>query len=305
MATQPDLRAGPAQSTGADPDSSRLVSRAVKLVVSLAFYIVTESRRALLRIFGRTPPARVVGIYYHHVLSGQRQSFARQLDHLLRWTRPLRADESEPLIPGARYSMVTVDDGWKSFADNAAPELERRDIPVAIFAISDRLGQSVDGIEFDRLLNQEELRALNSRVVTIGSHGATHAKMTTLNEQDAMRELRESRAKLAGILGREVTIFSFPYGEYCDALIPMCREAGYQRIFTSVPEPANPSQFALGRVRVDPTDLPLEFHLKLMGAYRWLPMAVAFKRRLLSSSPAASRANAQPREIPAVQKNSA
>ncbi len=39
----------------------------------------------------------------------------------------------------------------------------------------------------------------------------------------------------------------------------------------------------MGRVRVDPTDWPLEFHLKLMGAYRWLPMAIALKRRLLAT----------------------
>ena len=198
MAVQPEPRAEAAQSTGAmDSESPRIVTRLVKFVISLAFYLVTESWRVLLRMFGRTPPPDAVVIYYHHVLSAQRQSFARQLDHLLRWTRPLRADASEPLTPDARYSIVTVDDGWKSFADNAVPELARRNIPVAIFAISDRLGQSVDGIDFDRLLNADELRALNSGVVTIGSHGATHAKMTALSEQDAYRELariaREAR----------------------------------------------------------------------------------------------------------------
>lgn len=283
-----------------DSESPRMASRLVKFLISLGFYAVTELWRVvLLRIFGRTLPPSAVVIYYHHVLKDQRERFSRQLDHLLRWTHPLRADEPVPLTADARYSMVTADDGWKSFADNAIPELTRRNIPVAIFAISDRLDRSVDGIEFDRLVSADELRALEGTLVTIGSHTATHAKMTALNESDAMRELRESRGQLASILGRDVKMFCFPYGAYSDALIPMCREAGYDRVFTCMPELANPSLFVLGRVRVDPSDWRLEFHLKLMGAYRWLPIAIALKRRLLGAIRGNSRVVDRATRVPA------
>jgi peptidoglycan/xylan/chitin deacetylase (PgdA/CDA1 family) len=280
-----------------DSESPRLASRVLKFVISLAFYVITESWRLVLRGLGKMPPPAAMIIYYHHVLSEQRRNFARQLDHLARWTTPLRADNLEPLAAGVRYSIVTVDDGWKSFADNAVPELQRRNIPVTIFAISDRLGQSVDGIEFDRLVSLDELRALNSGVVTIGSHGATHARMTTLSEQDAYRELRESREKLSSITGHAVTMFCFPYGAYSDELSPICRKAGYQRIFTCLPVLADFSNFVQGRVRVDPTDLPIEFHLKLMGAYRWLPMAIALKRRVRSAIRGGSRVTEESREI--------
>ena len=142
-----------------DPDTPRFVSRLLKVcdrpgVLSR----IGELARRCYVSFGRTPTPNAVVIYYHHVLADQRARFARQLDHLQRWTTPLRADQKEPLKPNGRYSMVTVDDGWKSFADNAVPELVRRNIPVSIFAISDRLGQSVDGITFDRLVSADELR---------------------------------------------------------------------------------------------------------------------------------------------------
>ena len=282
-----------------DSEAPRRASRLLKFLIGLAFYAATEGWRAALKLAGKSPTATAVVIYYHHVLSDQRENFSRQLDHLLRWTHPIRADFSEPMMPNGRYSIVTVDDGWKSFADNAVPELEQRKIPVAMFAISDRLGRSVDGISFDRLVTPDELRALTSRGVTIGSHTASHAKMTALSEQEASSELRESRGQLVGILGHDVTMFCFPYGAYTDALIPICREAGYDRVFTCVPEPAIQSEFVVGRVRVDPTDWPLEFHLKLMGAYRWLPMAIALKRRLRSAIRGTSRAKAQSPEIPA------
>jgi peptidoglycan/xylan/chitin deacetylase (PgdA/CDA1 family) len=123
--------------------------------------------------------------------------------------------------------------------------------------------------------------------------------MTALSEQDALRELRESREKLQAITGHEVGSFCFPYGAYSEELIPLCREAGYQRVFTCMPALADPSQFVLGRVRVDPTDLPLEFHLKLMGAYRWLPMAIGWKRRVLTALRGGSRSVSRSKSVPA------
>ena len=302
---QLEPRAHAANSIGAmDPDSPRIVPRLVKFVISLAFHVASESWRMLLRALGKAPQPGAIVIYYHHVLSSERERFARQLDHLLRWTKPLSTDASAPLSPDARYSMLTADDGWKSFADNAVGEIERHNIPVTIFAISDRLGQSVDEITFDRLVTADELRALNSQLVTIGSHTASHVKMTTLDEHEAMCELRESRSRLGAILGREVTTFCFPYGAYRDDLIPLCREAGYERVFTCVPTLADPSRFVLGRVRVDPSDWPLEFHLKLMGAYRWLPMAIEWKRRLLTPIRGTSRRETQTPHIPVPQESS-
>ena len=84
------------------------------------------------------------------------------------------------------------------------------------------------------------------------------------------------------MLGREFDLFAFPYGGFNQDLIKICREAGYKRIFTTLPYPAElgPGEFVSGRVSVEPTDWPIEFSLKLDGAYRWLPIAFAAKRKL-------------------------
>jgi peptidoglycan/xylan/chitin deacetylase (PgdA/CDA1 family) len=282
MAAQSERSSEPAHTPVAmDSESPRPASRVIKFAISLAFYAVSEVWRFVLKIAGRPLPPSAVVIYYHHVLAKDRARFSRQLDDLVRWTKPLAADHGQPLAAGSRYSIVTVDDGWKSFADNAVPELELRHIPVTMFAISDRLGESVDGISFDRLVTAEELRRLKSPIVTIGSHTATHAKMTELDGEHAVRELRESRERLTELLAQDVGMFCFPYGAYNETLVASCRDAGYERVFTCMPKPANPHEFVIGRVRVDPTDWPLEFHLKLMGAYRWLPMAISLKREIL------------------------
>jgi hypothetical protein len=41
-------------------------------------------------------------------------------------------------------------------------------------------------------------------------------------------------------------------------------------------------EFLSGRVKAEPTDWPLEFRLKLLGAYRWLPYAIKWKFMILS-----------------------
>ena len=88
-------------------------------------------------------------------------------------------------------------------------------------------------------------------------------------------------------MSREIRLFSFPYGAENDRLVDLCREAGYERVFTILPRLAllDPQEYVTGRVVVDPTDWPLEFRLKLLGAYRWLPRAFAWKRKLFPAPP--------------------
>ena len=43
------------------------------------------------------------------------------------------------------------------------------------------------------------------------------------------------------------------------------------------------TEFVVGRVATDPGDWPIEFRLKLMGAYRWIAFAHAFTRMLPSA----------------------
>jgi hypothetical protein len=86
-------------------------------------------------------------------------------------------------------------------------------------------------------------------------------------------------------LNQRITLFSFPYGEFNERLIQLCREAGYERVFTILPKPAfaDPQEFVTGRIAVNPTDWKLEFRLKILGAYQWFPAVSAWKQKLFGS----------------------
>ncbi len=264
-----------------------MFKRILKLAISVGFFTAALLKILLLRLGGKSPEALCVVLYYHSVPLKSRNKFARQMDTLVRWTNPISADSRAPLSPGTLYSAVTFDDGFESFLENALPELERREIPSTVFVVTGSLGRSTDWVGYpEKIMSREQLLQIPSRLVTIGSHTVTHPVLPNVSEEVARFELAQSREQLEQGLLRKITLFSFPYGAFNEALVKCCKAAGYERVFTTLPFPAfaDPCEFVTGRVCVEPTDWRIEFLLKLFGAYRWLPIAFSLQRKLRSNS---------------------
>lgn len=231
-------------------------------------------------------------LYYHQVRSENRAAFGRQMDLLLRSATPTRADRTKALNVDTHYVAVTFDDGYQNVIDNALPELQKRGIPATLFIITEALGRYPDWLSnpsdaarLQMVVSPDQLRQLRPEVMDVGSHTMTHLRLTTLTEERAKQEIAESRVKLEGILKRDIRLFSFPFGAMNQRLVELCLESGYARVFSISPTLAlrNPAEFITGRVSVEPTDWTLEFRLKVMGAYQWLPAIHDLKRRVLSS----------------------
>ncbi|HJT71378.1 MAG TPA: polysaccharide deacetylase family protein [Terriglobales bacterium] len=238
---------------------------------------------AVLQLLGLPPQARCVALYYHSVSCSQRTKFARQMDILNRWTKAIRADRRAALQAGKRYSIVTFDDAFESVFRNALPELEKRGIPATVFVIAGVMGRTTGWEGYpERTMTPDEIKGMRSDLVMIGSHTLNHSPLCSLSEPEVKTEISESRKRLEELLHRKITLFSFPYGGFRDYMIEWCKEAGYERVFTTLPYLAlsDPQEFLTGRISVEPDDWLLEFRLKLLGAYRWLPCAFSLKRRL-------------------------
>ena len=70
----------------------------------------------------------------------------------------------------------------------------------------------------------EELRALDPRVVSIGSHTLTHPILPLSSPQEIETEVSQSRARLEASLQRPVETFAYPNGAY-DEVVHQCAQA--------------------------------------------------------------------------------
>jgi peptidoglycan/xylan/chitin deacetylase (PgdA/CDA1 family) len=262
-----------------------ITERGVKVAISVLWYSGDELSRGLMRLAGRRPAARFVVLYYHEVPEEARTRFARQMQALSRGATVVRAAHAGPLPDERSYVAITFDDAFRSVRRNAVPELLSRGFPATIFVPVDCLGKKPswdmsNGVD-DQVMTGDELRSL-PKLIELGSHTLSHPHLTRMDVARLRQEVTASRHKLAELLGTDVSLLAFPYGEYDARAVDTCSQAGYQRVFGIDPWPADPAgrDFVRGRVPVDPTDGPLMFHLKTRGAYGWMIHASALKRKL-------------------------
>ena len=242
-----------------------------------------------MRIAGRSLRGTCVVLCYHEVTAEERYKFAQQLDVLLRYAKPIRADTNGCLEKAVRHAAILFHDGYRNVIENALPELARRRIPTTLFIPTRYVGEFPGWIDDEGhrnarevIVTADELKSLDQDLVSFASHSRTHPNLLLLTEEEAREELVKSKLELEEMIGRPVTLFGFPYGAHDGAVVEWCKEAGYQRVFTIEPKLAfsEPGEYVTGSVNVSPMDWMLEFKLKLLGAYRWLPSAFVLKRKI-------------------------
>ena len=270
-----------------------MLIRIVKCCVSLLVYFYDQFRSNINRVLGLENPGSWVVLYYHAVTRKQRRRFANQMENLIKFARPVPAYFKEPIPKGIHHVAVTFDDGFVSVIENAIPELVARQIPCTIFVPTGSLGKhptwaNDQGHPFYRenVISANQLKSLDCELISIGSHCVTHLNLLLLVEQEIRKELIESREMLELILRQDIKLLSFPHGAYNQRILDLARQAGYLRVFTISPDIcfSSSEKYVIGRVNVDPDDWYMEFRLKSLGSYRWLPVAYRLKRKILELS---------------------
>jgi peptidoglycan/xylan/chitin deacetylase (PgdA/CDA1 family) len=183
------------------------------------------------------------------------------------------------LSSGKQNVAITFDDAFVSVAENALPELAKHGFHSTIFVPAGLLGSrpawsmesgSLDANEI--VMSTVRIATLPSHLIALGSHSSAHFHLSQLCSGDAWNEIKGSRSKLQKLTARDIRFFAFPYGDYNAETLQLCRDAGYDCVFSTIPRPVdtNGSDFVRGRVKVEPFDGSLEFFLKYNGAYAWI-----------------------------------
>ena len=143
------------------------------------------------------------------------------------------------------YPEITFDDGHVSNFDIALPALAARNLTATFFLTVGWMGTR------SGYMNWNQVRALHASGQRIGAHGWSHTLLTHCDRNALTTELNTARLTLEDKLGAPITIMSLPGGRFDDRVLAACQAAGYQHVFTSIPQ-ADPAAlpFLLGRVNL-------------------------------------------------------
>lgn len=137
--------------------------------------------------------------------------------------RPLDVLCAETALRGD--AALTFDDGLRDVFDVAYPFLKENQIPFTAFVLSGKLGQP-------GYLTAEQLKTLSDDpLVTIGSHGVSHAHLSRLSESEQKEELETSKAELERLLQKPVRYFAYPFGDFSETTLRLVQDAGYEAAF--------------------------------------------------------------------------
>ena len=132
-----------------------------------------------------------------------------------------------PLPP--RPVLITVDDGFADFADNALPALLERNLPSTLYVTTGACaGQPRETVlPAATMLRYADLPGLEAAGVEIGAHSHTHRQLDLLPAREVASELSASHDLLAQALGHRIRSFAYPHGYWRSRVRRLVGAAGF------------------------------------------------------------------------------
>lgn len=187
-------------------------------------------------------------------------------------------------LPG-KSIIITFDDGYLSFYENAFRSLLSRNMRAVVFVPVNYIGKTnnwdVQLLGKNYLhMDKTQLKIICDNGMEIGSHTLRHIYLNNLSDKILERELNESKTKLEEIVNNTVQTVSYPFGRFNKRVL-----AAAKKYYTfGVQQMHNPyvkqglEKLSLQRINIYRTDSRKSFINKLNYP---LKRAVRLKSRIL------------------------
>lgn len=134
--------------------------------------------------------------------------------------RELTDELSAGSIKGKAVCVV-FDDGWISNYEIAYPILAGYGFKATFFVTVSNIGRP-------EMMTWDQIRRLDDKLISIGSHNLTHKTPTELSDHELEYELKESKKILEERLNRKIDLFSSPTGYYDSRIAKIAPMIGYK-----------------------------------------------------------------------------
>ncbi len=124
-----------------------------------------------------------------------------------------------------RKVLLTIDDGFESFYQNAWPILKKKKIPFILFVSTREVGVS-------NYMTWDQIREIdNEEFVEIGNHSHTHEYLVDESRDVIVSDIKKSISIFKKELGKNSDFFSYPFGEYSLEFKDIIKSLGFKYAF--------------------------------------------------------------------------
>ncbi len=124
-----------------------------------------------------------------------------------------------------RKILLTIDDGFLSFYENAWPILKTKKIPFILFVSTREIGAF-------NYMTWEQIKEINKEdFVEIGNHSHTHEYLADERSELIKEDIAKSISIFKKNLGKNSDFFSYPFGEYSNDFKNIIKSFGFKYAF--------------------------------------------------------------------------
>ena len=143
----------------------------------------------------------------------------------MKFVNPSNFEEELRNNRNKRKVLLTIDDGYQSFYENAWPILKESKIPFILFVSTREIGKK-------GYMNWQHIKEIEKYdFVEIGNHSHSHDYLIDFKDIEVERDLKKSIDIFNEKLGKNSIFFSYPFGEYSSSLKNIVIELGYKYAF--------------------------------------------------------------------------
>lgn len=171
-------------------------------------------------------------------LSYSAQDLEKMLAALAEAKLPILSLDDLLASPDKSGVALTFDDGISTVFEAAMPILRERKLPAHVFVITHWVGgdnrwpgQPENATPF-KLMNWDQLAAIQDAGFGIEAHTATHPDLRALSEEAIDEEMEQADDAIERRLGRRPRYFAYPYGYHNERVRSVARRR-YRGAFTT------------------------------------------------------------------------
>ena len=141
-----------------------------------------------------------IQIFREHIKLIENSNFA--------FYNPIEFQENFNKPKNQKKILLTIDDGFKSFYNEAWPILKKKKIPFILFVSTEPVGKN-------GYMTWDQIKEIDKFDFTmIGHHSHTHEYLIDMTDESFIDDIEKANKIFLKEIGYIPTIFSYPFGEY-------------------------------------------------------------------------------------------